>query len=71
MLLQFEICLKAKKKKCRDFEDVKPHPELYHQLEEQVPESVLGQTFSVKNFLEFTFDHHSIFVQSKEICYPF
>ena len=49
-------------KKCRDFSDVEPHPELYHQLEEQIPESMFGQTFHVKNFLEFSFDPDSVFV---------
>ena len=45
---------------------------MYHQLEEQVPESVYAQTFIVKNYLVFRLDHKNVAVSSnREVEFPF
>lgn len=39
---------------------------MYHQLEDQIPESIHAQTFFVSNFLEFKLDHENILISKGE-----
>jgi hypothetical protein len=45
---------------------------MYHQLEDQIPESVYAQSFYVTNRLKFTLDHEDVVVsQDKEASFYF
>ena len=56
---------------CRKVSEIS-HSELYHQLEDQIPESVFAQSFFVRNYLEFKLDHEDVMLSSdKKVEFPF
>ena len=56
---------------CRKVSEIS-HSELYHQLEDQIPESVFAQSFFVRNYLEFKLDHEDVMISSdKKVEFPF
>ena len=39
---------------------------MYHQLEDQIPESIYAQSFHITNFLEITLDHENTMISSEK-----